>query len=155
MIKIKPCLDWIRMQPERVTLAVGLRGDEPERQGIYSNDVDTVFPLREWGWDRQRVVGYVRSRGVEVPGRTDCARCYGQRLGEWYRLWMDHPETYADAERQELEIGHTFRSASRDTWPAGLAELRAEFERGRVPRGGRVQLPLFSGGASACRVCSL
>jgi hypothetical protein len=158
-LKIQPCLAWIRTQELPVRLYVGLRADEEERKGIYSNDVDTRFPMREWGWTIDDVKGYLKHKGVKVPRRTDCARCYDQRLSEWWMLWKEHPEIYAEAEAQELEVGHTFRSPQRDSWPAGLREMRLEFERNRVPPRTNRQLPLLEDfeedSPRACRVCSL
>lgn len=116
------------------------------------------YPLREWGWGIEQVYGYLDARGVKVPDRTDCALCYDQRLSEWYRLWKEHPAIFARAEALEAKTGHTFRSPSRDTWPAALKDLRAEFERGRAPRG-IVALPLFGDYAveqsQRCRVCTM
>ena len=62
----------------------------------------------------------------------------------------DHPDRYADAEAQEAAIGHTYRSAGRDTWPAALADLRRKFESGHVPKDSRSALK-----ETQCRVCSL
>ena len=148
LIKIRPCLDWMKLNPG-ITLCVGLRADEDSRVGIYGN-VKTRYPLREWGWNEADVKRYCLERGVKVPRRTDCAVCYDQRLSEWRRLWIRYPEEWAQGEQWEALTGHTFRSPSRDTWPASMRELRAEFERGRVPRGGD-----DSDEEQACRACRL
>jgi hypothetical protein len=112
------------------------------------------FPLREWGMDKAAVWSVLEQRGITIPDRTDCARCYHQRLGEWWRLWREHPETYADAEQQEARFGQTFRNPSRDSWPAGLREMRARFERGEIPPRTELTRDLFRS-AGACRVCTL
>lgn len=155
MLKIEPCLAWIKAHRGAV-LCVGLRADEEARKGLYSEHVTTRFPLREWGWGINEVKEYLASRGVVIPQRTDCARCYGQRLSEWWDLWRSYPAIYADAEAQEAATGHTFRSPGRDTWPAALRDLRHEFESGRIPRGVKLQesLPVLDEDV-ACRVCSL
>ena len=103
------------------------------------------------------VVDYLKARGVTIPTRTDCARCYGQRLSEWWELWKTHPEVYADAEAQEQAHEHTFRSPGRDTWPASLSDLRERFEQTYVPRGVKLQLPLWEEDPedTGCRVCRL
>ena len=148
LLKVEPTLAYLkRNQP--CILYVGLRADEPERKGIYSEEVRCRFPLREWGWGVRQVVDYLKQKNVQIPTRTDCARCYGQRLAEWKRLWQKYPAIYADAEHQEEEIGATFRSPGRDTWPASLTVLRAEFQRGRKVRGED------HGSHQACRVCRL
>lgn len=154
ILKIEPFARYLEAVAP-ATSYVGLRADEEDRPGGLYTDIPGVvmrFPLREWGWGIEDVYDYLDSRGVQVPDRTDCARCFFQRLPEWHALWRDHPAVYLDAERQEREIGHTFRSPGRDTWPAALADLRAEFERGRIPRARQRKdsLPLFQ-----CRACTL
>jgi 3'-phosphoadenosine 5'-phosphosulfate sulfotransferase (PAPS reductase)/FAD synthetase len=153
VLKLEPFRTYLLAHRPAVSY-VGLRADEEAREGAVYGAVDDVtsrFPLREWGWGLAEVRAYLAARGVEIPPRTDCARCFFQRLGEWWALWHEHPEAYADAERQEIAVGHTFRSPGRDTWPAGLAQLRLQFEAGRVPRG------VSPSGAPVpqCRACSL
>jgi len=157
LLKIEPYLTWLKQHPDSISY-VGLRADEEERRGILSNDIECRFPLREWGWGLSEVWAYLRKRGVSIPARTDCARCYGQRLSEWHDLWREHPDKFQDAARQEREVGATFRSPGRDTWPASLTELDAEFSNGRLPRGARQpgQGSLFDDDdIQPCRVCSL
>ncbi len=147
-LKIRPCLEFLKGL-NRPVLYVGLRADEEERKGLYSNDVETRFPLREWGWGLEEVKGYLESRGVSIPRRTDCALCYHQRLGEWRRLLREHPERYAEGEALEAKYGQTFRSPSRDTKPARLKELRMCFEEQ-----GELEVGVIEREAP-CRVCSL
>ena len=138
------------------TAYVGLRADEEEREGgIYGEKViKQRYPLREWGWGINEVTEYLKKRGVSIPRRTDCARCCFQKLGEWWDLWKNYPEIYKNAEDQELKYGHTFRSPSRDTWPASLAGLRSEFESGRVPRGANINGD-DTLNEQKCRTCSI
>lgn len=149
LLKIVPCIEYVKAN-QPATLYVGLRADEEEREGIYSKDVVSRFPLREWGWNIKEVKDYVKSRQVVVPERTDCAWCYGQRLVEWKRLLTRYPEKYAVAEELEKQIGNTFRSPGRDTWPASLELLRKEFESGRKVRGEDAD-----GDNESCRVCRI
>lgn len=158
MLKIEPYAAWLMTQQEtydEIVSYVGLRADEEGRKGGDYADVPGVvmdFPLRRWGWALADVQQYLRDREINIPRRTDCARCFFQRLPEWWRLWKDYPDIYADAERDEEMTGHTYRSPSRDTWPAALKDLRAEFERGRVPMRADVNRDLL--GDMQCRVCS-
>jgi hypothetical protein len=156
LLKIEPCIAWIKAH-QPATLYVGLRADEEERRGIYSDDVISRFPLREWGWGKNDVWEYLMQRGVSIPTRTDCARCYGQRLSEWRHLWRKYPSVYADAEAQEQRIGNTFRSPGRDSYPASLVQLRSEFERevADASRQGQLFDAGFNDEKGACRVCSL
>lgn len=143
------CTRLLKLRPagrfyEQVAPAVcyvGLRADEDERTGmrpggsgvLASATVTQDFPFQRWGWGVDEVWACLGSHGISVPERTDCARCPFQRLGEWYNLWRQHPAVYADAEADEVRWGHTYRSPGRDTWPAGLRELRAMFEAGKAP----------------------
>ena len=155
-LKIEPFAAFMAGLEGPVTSCVGIRADEPEREGGDYSDVPGVtrrFPLREWGWGIGEVMSYLEARGVTVPKRTDCALCFFQRLGEWWDLWRDYPEEYAKGEALEAEFDHTFRSDGRDTWPAKLSELRERFEAGHIPPGADVQGGLFE--SMRCRVCRI
>lgn len=150
MLKIRPYEYWMKNQLP-VTSYIGLRADEDGRSGYESGFPEDQFitrhPLREWNWGLGDVITYLKRRGIVVPERTDCARCPLQTLGEWKNLWEKYPRIYEDACRDEDMIGHTYRSPSRDTWPAGLRELAAEFESGRKI--------IQRKRAATCRACSL
>lgn len=147
MLKIVPCIAYLKAYPG-ATLAVGLRADEEDREGLYGPYAKYRYPLRERGMDQQKVWASLRNRGISIPARTDCALCYGQRLYEWHNLWRDYPEKYREGEDLEERMGHTFRSSGRDTWPASLRDLRELFEKGKVPRKRRLHVEQES-----CRVC--
>lgn len=154
MLKIDPYAAWLVQHAPAVSY-VGLRADEPEREGgDYTGvpDVTMRYPMREWGWALADVWAYLDAKGITIPTRTDCQLCFFQRLDEWYALWRDHPDEWAKGETHEATIGATFRSPGRDTWPGALKDLRAEFERGNMPpKAG--QPDLFE--ALKCRVCRI
>lgn len=155
-LKIQPFAAWL-MKHTPATVYVGLRADEEEREGgDYKRVPDATmrFPLRELGWGEADVRAYLEQRDIRIPQRTDCALCFFQRLGEWWMLWREHPELYAEGEAIELEQGHTFRSPGRDSWPTSLAQLRTRFEAGHVPPRTQRQHDLFRG-EMQCRVCRL
>lgn len=126
-LKIVPAIAYMRQNAPAI-LYVGLRADEEERKGLFDPDIETRFPLREWGWGLNEVRDYLRQRNVRIPTRTDCARCPYQRLGEWRELWRKHPDIYANAEAMEAQYNATFRSPGRDTKPAALKDLRVIWE---------------------------
>lgn len=140
----KPCISY-----------VGLRADEEARRGTQfeSPDIEYKYPLKEKGVDLKGVWETLDRHQVTIPKRTDCARCFFQRLGEWWDLWRDYPEIFDDAIADEEKFGHTYRTAGRDTWPTALKDLKVEFENGRIPRGSSAQLDLF--GSMKCRECTL
>lgn len=147
ILKIEPTIKYMDSLPDGSTLYVGLRADEEIRRGIYGEDMLIRFPLREWGMDEAAVWSYLDGRGVCIPKRTDCAKCPYQRLGEWRDLWENNRAKYIEAIQLEDEIGATFRSPGRDTWPADLRSLAKEFDSGRKLREYKR--------ATTCRVCSL
>ena len=150
-LKIEPAQKFF-LDNAPVVSYVGLRADEETRVGaVYATGSGIVskFPFREWGWGEKEVWSYLDERGVCIPKRTDCARCYDQRLPEWRNLLNEHPDIYANAEEQEKRSGHTFRSPARDNWPAALKDLRVEFESGRVLRQRKKDVE------RSCRACSL
>lgn len=147
MLKIEPTITWC-ISNAPVLMHVGLRGDEATRTGIYGDYVQSRFPFREWGWGINEVLGYLAKRQIVIPKRTDCARCYHQRISEWFDLWLNHPAIFQDAVEQERVTKRTFRSPGRDTWPVALADLAKAFELGRPLRKERKN-------NDQCRVCSL
>ena len=153
MLKIEPYAAWL-MQNSPAVSYVGLRADEEEREGgDYSAvpNVEMRFPMREWNWGLSEVLNFLKEKNVTIPKRTDCLKCFYQRLIEWYEFWRDNKESWAEGEAIEAQTGHTFRSLGRDTWPASMAGLRAEFESGRVPKDTRPDAI----NQMQCRVCRI
>ena len=156
VLKIEPFNAYLLEAAPAVSY-VGLRADEEGREGAVYGGVDGIeqrFPLREWGWGLSEVLEYLDRRGVTIPERTDCARCFFQQVGEWYELWRQYPELYDSAEADEAMTGYTFRSPGghRDSWPVPLVELRTEFEKDRIPKGHGTAMMFDTG---KCRVCTL
>jgi len=139
MLKIEPYAAWLMKQTEkydRIVSYVGLRADEEGREGGDYKMVPGVemrFPMREWNWGIGDVRAYLDSKNIVIPPRTDCDVCFFQRLAEWWRFWRDFPKEWAEGEAIEKEMGHTFRSPGRDTWPVSMEGLRLRFEAGDVP----------------------
>jgi hypothetical protein len=182
-LKIIPFTEWLAANAGEgpIMLYVGLRADEEAREGALYPSLPNVrqrFPLREWGMDDAAVLGWLEQRDIlwRIPERTDCARCYAQRIGEWWRLWHSHRPLFDEAVAFEAEMGGTFRTPKlneegspamvtrygltyaaswRDTWPARLADMATLFEAGHVPtvRNDPRVRDMFRSGA--CRVCAM
>ena len=181
-LKIEPTLFWLAEHSPAIQY-VGLRADEGKRGGIYPmipsevnsksmpnrqlremvaagvfEGISQQYPMQQWGWSLDDVWSYLDGRGVSIPERTDCGLCFYQRLLEWKRLHVSNPDAFAAGVAIEQEIGHTFRSNGRDTWPASLADMAAEFDRGRLPQGYEAsrQLRLVDCDRDdLCRVCTM
>jgi len=148
---------------------VGLRADEPTRQGnkLLDPHIEQVYPMQEWGWTVFDVMSYLQQKKITIPRRTDCGMCFFQRLDEWYSLWEQYPDRFKRYEDLEFMVGHSLMAPGKHkNWPSWLWELRREFELGRMPRAvkkGKADMkqmrmfdepvPYDYGGK--CRVCSL
>ena len=159
-IKIEPYRRFLQRlcATGKVVSYVGLRADEEGRAGGAYDDIPGVesrFPFLEWAWGLSEVLGYLDERGITVPERTDCARCYHQRIGEWWRLWAYNRSIYLDAEADEARYGHTYRTPGRDSWPTALKDLRALFESGFVPKGADQMQFRNTMNGGGCRVCAM
>lgn len=154
LLKIEPAKAYLVANPDSV-LCVGLRADEPEREGLYGDFCQYRYPLRERGWGVSDVWNYLDSKQIVIPARRggNCKLCFFQRIGEWWELWKDDPESWAEGEQYEEMTGRTFRTRGKDSWPISLRELRLAFESGRRPRNAG-QLKIF-GQTETCRVCTL
>lgn len=160
ILKIEPYREFLLSQSTigPIVSYVGLRADEEGRAGGAYGDIDgvsMVFPLRDRGFCEADVQATLARLGVTCPNRTDCGKCYHQRLGEWFEYWRDHPEAAASAVALEQEMGGTFRTPGRDSWPSALKDLFAEFARGRIPNLSLVRMHRERMEAGGCRVCSL
>jgi 3'-phosphoadenosine 5'-phosphosulfate sulfotransferase (PAPS reductase)/FAD synthetase len=156
-LKIEPTKAYLLAYAPAVNY-VGLRADEEEREGIYGEiaGVTQRYPLRELGWGINEVWAFLRERGIAIPKRTDCELCFFQRIGEWWDLWKEKPDAYANGEALEELTGHTFRYPGRDSWPASLKDLRKRFELGEIPKARQqLALGLDVDRPEMCRACSL
>lgn len=151
MIKLKPFEEFIRAR-RPCTVYVGIRADESgDREGVDYDAIEGMtrrFPMDEWGWNLQDVLGYLECKEQTIPERTDCGWCFYQTLYEWYLLWQNYRDMWMLGEYYEALIGHTFRSEGRDTWPASMKGLRARFEAGDVPKDRRKKR------TQMCAVCA-
>lgn len=159
-LKIEPYRKFLIEQAAigPVVSYVGLRADEEGRAGGAYNDIDGVtmrFPLREWGMGEDEVQAGLAERSIRCPNRTDCARCYHQRIGEWFELWRDNIDLFDDAITDEDEIGATYRTPGRDSWPTSLREMKDRFEAGDVPSRSLNRMERERMNAGSCRVCSM
>jgi len=151
ILKIEPFIDYMNSLNEGSVMYVGLRADEEGRLGLLQPGAifKVSYPMREWRWKLAHVMKYLARNGVVIPKRTDCGVCFYQKLDEWKTLLDTYPERYQSYVNIETEMGHTFRSPGRDTWPASLHELRAEFQSGRKLRAAR------KSPEKRCRFCSM
>lgn len=51
-----------------------------------------IYPLREWGWDREKCIEVIRAAGLPVPVKSACFFCPAMKPHELEELHRDHPE---------------------------------------------------------------
>ena len=132
-LKLEPYEAYVGDDP--VTSYVGIRGDEPDREGYISTkpNIQSVFPFKEDGIVKNDVYRILAESGVGVPGyydwrsRSGCYFCFYQRRSEWVGLLENHPKLFEQAKAYEKEDAG---SGERYTWSGteSLDEL-AEPER--------------------------
>jgi 3'-phosphoadenosine 5'-phosphosulfate sulfotransferase (PAPS reductase)/FAD synthetase len=52
LLKVQVFVAFLASLPQPAVQYVGLRADEPLREGIYSDHFESRYPLREWGYLR-------------------------------------------------------------------------------------------------------
>lgn len=133
-LKIKPLEDWIG--DDRTYTYVGIRADE-NRGGYISTrpNISPVFPFKEDGIEKQRVLEILDEAGVGLPSyyewrtRSGCSFCFFQRKSEWIGLAERHPDLFEEAIAYEEKQGYesTAMQGRGYTWAQGetLRELLA------------------------------
>ena len=97
-------------------------------------------PLVEEGIDRQGCVEIIRAEGLEVPRKSGCWICPGQRISQWRQLWQEHPDLFERAARLEENAGRNERSKRSNVTldPHGRFTLR------QLQRGFEAQMVMWS-----------
>lgn len=132
------CTEYLKIKPyekfignDRVVSYVGIRADEPHRQGYISGKkgVTTVLPFVEDGLVKNDIYRILEDCGLGLPdyykwrSRSGCYFCFFQQRREWVGLLENHPDLFAKAEAYEKTDPDT---GDHFTWmqDMSLAELR-------------------------------
>ena len=102
--KIRPQEAWLAKDPRaqalwarggKVVKAIGYDAGyrDSRRAHHLTNDehYEYVYPLREWGWDRPRIIAELRAVGAPIPPKSACYFCPASKPWEIARLVRDHP----------------------------------------------------------------
>lgn len=83
-----------------VDRAIGYEANEERRCGGYrpagAPHWNWIYPLRDWGWTRERCEEELAARGLDV-GKSACFFCPASRPAEVLELAREHPELAARA----------------------------------------------------------
>ncbi len=129
-LKLKPYERFLGEKP--VVSYVGLRADEPQREGYISKkpNIKTIFPFKEDNIRKEDVERILRDSGLGLPSyynwrsRSGCYFCFFQQKREWVGLMENHPHLFQEAMRYEK---YNQKTGERYTWLQG--ETLAEFAR--------------------------
>ena len=143
MLKIKPYEKFIG--DDSVVSYVGIRADEPHRQGYISGKpgVTTVFPFAEDGLVKSDIYRILEDCGLGLPSyyqwrsRSGCYFCFFQQKLEWVGLLENHRELFNQAQAYEKidpDTGERFtwmqdESLEELRMPERVAAIKAEYER--------------------------
>ena len=102
--KIEPQNSWTRTwEPARRAWAHGQRvvkligydagpKDSQRSHDLVSDDAYVyVYPLREWGWERERCTAEILGAGVALPRKSACVFCPASKPHEIAALVRDYP----------------------------------------------------------------
>ena len=74
---------------------------------------DNRYPLREWGWDRERCLAEILKEGLPDPGKSSCYFCPARKKPE-----LDHmAEHYPEFMEKALEIEKIAMTSGKITSP--------------------------------------
>ena len=60
-----------------------------------------IYPLAEWGWDRDRCAQEIERAGLAVPMKSSCTMCPASKKHEIHWLKERHPQLHARAVQME------------------------------------------------------
>ena len=142
LLKLKPYEKFIGDDP--VVSYVGIRADEPHRQGYISgkDSIITVFPFVEDGLVKSDIYRILEDCGLGLPdyyrwrSRSGCYFCFFQQRREWVGLLENHPDLFAKAEAYEKtnpDTGEYFTwiqdmSLEELAKPENVAAIKEEYE---------------------------
>lgn len=96
----KFCNSW---EPAREAWRAGLRvrkvigydaGPKDARRSHIADDdkYEYWYPLRDWGWDRERCEAEIAAAGLRVPPKSACFFCPASKPHEIEAIVRDHPD---------------------------------------------------------------
>lgn len=123
---------------EKIARIIGYdAGPKDARRGQYETkdeNMEWVFPLRQWGWDRERCKREILAAGLPVPMKSACWFCPGNKPSEIKWLMENHPELAAgivEIERRAavVQAVHPKAKGVKGLWGKGVKGIRRGAER--------------------------
>lgn len=90
-----------------------------------------LYPLREWGWDRERCIEEIRRAGVSVPRKSSCVYCPASKPHEIAELVRDYLEI-ADYIVKMEDTARPYLTTTEGLWRTTVKGIR----KGTIARPG-------------------
>ncbi len=91
------------------------------------------FPLLDRGITRGGCARIIQKEGLEVPPKSSCFFCPMQTIGEWQRLFLDHPDLYERAANLERVASERHgKVATLGSHDASLDQMRERRWEGQI-----------------------
>jgi hypothetical protein len=129
-------LAWLRGQ--KVTKAIGYDAGKKDARRAWRLTDDAkyhyIYPLRDWGWDRERCQAEIRAAGLPVPMKSACFFCPASQPEEIRWLAEEHPDLAQRIVAIEARAASKLRKAAGLWWGESMTTfLRDEGLLRRLP----------------------
>lgn len=126
---------WARGDKYVVAIGYDAGPKDCRRPNIASDEhFDYVYPLREWGWDRETCAQWIQRAGLPVPEKSSCFFCPAMKPDEVRQLDHDHLRRII-----QIEAAADVRQAQRRA--DGQTAIDGLWRRGTKGRGGATKKP--------------
>lgn len=93
-------------------------------QDIDAEKYRAIFPLQEWGWDRERCKKEIAAAGLEVPSKSSCYFCTAMKTWEVDELSVDKLMRVVILEARTKQRHLDYTEARRARLTSAVADLR-------------------------------
>jgi PP-loop superfamily ATP-utilizing enzyme len=107
-VQFRWCTDKFKRRPllfyhqHPCFVMIGFSFDEIKRAKLNSNNGEEYrYPLIESEINRAECKKIIRKHGLPLPMKSGCYICPFQRIGQWKKLRVKHPELFCKAEQLE------------------------------------------------------
>jgi len=141
--KREPLETWRKQHNIDIAL-VGFTDDEPQR---IREDPTRRYPLAEHGITRKGCYRIIQQADLDLPRKSGCFFCPGQRLSQWRDLYLNYPNLFERAiQLEDVASKRAGKHATLD--PRGLSLRQQKRKRWQ----GQVQMDLTQWLSCICRL---
>lgn len=129
--KVLPIYRYYRKLNAHIFQYVGIAYDELHRmKDPKENYVTNVYPLVDFGIDREQCIKIIRNARLPIPIKSGCYFCPFNSIERWHELYRKYPELYEKAKCLEESSKHF---PEQKLTPLTLKVLGEQFKSGNIP----------------------